>query len=86
MRCAIVGEALGLPHDLVWRQPFPGPGLAVRCLGEITPERLERLRLADDIFTSELAAAGLLRIEQSEQTCRALPKPLLCFCRSNRSA
>jgi GMP synthase (glutamine-hydrolysing) len=62
-----VGEALGLPHDLVWRQPFPGPGLAVRCLGEITPERLERLRLADDIFTSELAAAGLLRIGQSEQ-------------------
>lgn len=61
-----VGEALGLPHDLVWRQPFPGPGLAVRCLGEITPERLERLRTADAIFTSELASAGLLHIEQSE--------------------
>jgi GMP synthase (glutamine-hydrolysing) len=59
-----VGEALGLPHDLVWRQPFPGPGLAVRCLGEITPQRLERLRLADAIFTSELAEAGLLHIEQ----------------------
>lgn len=55
-----VGEALGLPHDLVWRQPFPGPGLAVRCLGEVTPERIERLRAADAIFTSELAAAGLL--------------------------
>lgn len=59
----IVGEALGLPRDLIWRQPFPGPGLAVRCLGEITPQRLERLRLADAIFTSELAAANLLCIE-----------------------
>ena len=55
-----VGEALGLPHDLVWRQPFPGPGLAVRCLGEVTPERIERLRAADAIFTTELDAAGLL--------------------------
>jgi GMP synthase (glutamine-hydrolysing) len=55
-----VGEALGLPPALVWRQPFPGPGLAVRCLGEITWERLERLRAADAIFTGELAAAGLL--------------------------
>lgn len=56
----IVGETLGLPANLVWRQPFPGPGLAVRCLGEITWERLERLRAADHIFTSELAEAGLL--------------------------
>jgi GMP synthase (glutamine-hydrolysing) len=55
-----VGEALGLPAELVWRQPFPGPGLAVRCLGEITWERLERLRAADAIFTSELVEAGLL--------------------------
>ena len=55
-----VGEALGLPEELVWRQPFPGPGLAVRCLGEITRERLKKLRLADKIFTDELAAAGLL--------------------------
>jgi GMP synthase (glutamine-hydrolysing) len=55
-----VGEALGLPAELVWRQPFPGPGLAVRCLGEITWERLERLRGADAVFTSELEAAGLL--------------------------
>lgn len=55
-----VGEALGLPTSLVWRQPFPGPGLAVRCLGEITWERLERLRAADAVFTSELIAAGLL--------------------------
>ncbi len=56
----IVGEALGLPEELVWRQPFPGPGLAVRCLGEITAERLARLRAADAIFTGELSAAGLL--------------------------
>ncbi len=57
-----VGEALGLPREMVWRQPFPGPGLAVRCLGEITPRRLEALRAADAIFTEELRAAGLLRL------------------------
>jgi GMP synthase (glutamine-hydrolysing) len=61
-----VGEALGLPHELVWRQPFPGPGLAVRCLGEVTAERLERLRDADAILTEELAAAGLLRLAEGE--------------------
>ena len=55
-----VGEALGLPQAMVWRQPFPGPGLCVRCLGEVTPERVARLRAADAIFTGELAAAGLL--------------------------
>jgi len=55
-----VGEALGLPATMVWRQPFPGPGLAVRCLGEVTPERVERLRSADALLTEELAAAGLL--------------------------
>jgi GMP synthase (glutamine-hydrolysing) len=59
----IVGEALGLPHDLVWRQPFPGPGLAVRCIGEVTQVRLERLRSAEAILTGELEAAGLLRLE-----------------------
>lgn len=59
-----VGEALGLPHDLVWRQPFPGPGLAVRCLGEVNLERLERLRAADAILTDELDAAGLLHMGQ----------------------
>jgi len=66
-----VGEALGLPHALVWRQPFPGPGLAVRCLGEVTPERLERLRLADAIFTSALATAGLLSMDEGEGTAQA---------------
>jgi GMP synthase (glutamine-hydrolysing) len=55
-----VGEALGLPEAMVWRQPFPGPGLTVRCLGEVTPERVACLREADAIFTGELAAAGLL--------------------------
>jgi GMP synthase (glutamine-hydrolysing) len=55
-----VGEALGLPEALVWRQPFPGPGLTVRCLGEVTPERVARLRAADAIFTAELSAGGLL--------------------------
>jgi GMP synthase (glutamine-hydrolysing) len=63
----LVGEALGLPAEMVWRQPFPGPGLAVRCLGEITPERLERLRAADAIFTSELAVAGLLHMPGRDQ-------------------
>jgi GMP synthase (glutamine-hydrolysing) len=55
-----VGEALGLPSEMVWRQPFPGPGLTVRCLGEVTPERAERLREADAILIQELSAAGLL--------------------------
>src|SRR5215216_5812694 len=55
-----VGEALGLPQSLVWRQPFPGPGLTVRCLGEITPERVSRLRAADAIFVEELTNAGFL--------------------------
>jgi GMP synthase (glutamine-hydrolysing) len=55
-----VGASLGLPDNLVWRQPFPGPGLAVRCLGEVNEVRLASLRAADAIFTSELEAAGLL--------------------------
>ncbi len=56
-----VGIELGLPEALVWRQPFPGPGLAVRCLGSITWDRLETLRAADKIVTDELGAAGMLR-------------------------
>jgi GMP synthase (glutamine-hydrolysing) len=71
----IVGEALGLPAEIVWRQPFPGPGLAVRCLGEVTAERLEILRQADAIFTEELQKAGYLRLrytdEQVEGTAQA---------------
>ncbi|CUS05704.1 GMP synthetase (glutamine aminotransferase) [Candidatus Promineifilum breve] len=56
-----LGLALGLPERIIYRQPFPGPGLAVRCLGEITWERLERLRQADAIFLEELTSADLLR-------------------------
>ncbi len=55
-----IGEELGLPHSLVWRQPFPGPGLAIRCLGEVTPERVDRLREADAIYLQELAKENLL--------------------------
>ncbi len=55
-----VGVALGLPDEIVWRQPFPGPGLAVRIMGEVTWERLERLRSADAIFLEELQAAKML--------------------------
>jgi GMP synthase (glutamine-hydrolysing) len=55
-----VGEALGLPEALVWRQPFPGPGLTVRCLGEVTRERVSRLRAADAILLEELSKAGFL--------------------------
>jgi len=57
----MVGEHLGLPEDMVWRHPFPGPGLAVRIIGEITPERLEVLRAADEILIDEIKAAGLYR-------------------------
>ena len=56
-----VGADLGLPDDLLWRHPFPGPGLAVRILGEITRERLALLRDADEIFTEEVRRAGLYR-------------------------
>jgi GMP synthase (glutamine-hydrolysing) len=54
-----VGEALGMPHDVLWRHPFPGPGLAVRCLGDLTNERLDVLRKADAIVQEELRAADL---------------------------
>ena len=54
-----VGEELGIPHDMVWRQPFPGPGLAVRVIGEITREKLDILRDCDAIYLDELRKAGL---------------------------
>ncbi|MBW3604181.1 MAG: glutamine-hydrolyzing GMP synthase [Actinobacteria bacterium] len=56
-----VGEELGLPPDIVWRQPFPGPGLAVRIIGEVTPARLATVRAADHIVLDELRRAGLDR-------------------------
>ena len=55
----VVGEALGLPHAMVYRQPFPGPGLGVRCLGAITRDRLEALREADAILREEFDICGL---------------------------
>jgi GMP synthase (glutamine-hydrolysing) len=57
----LVGEYLGLPDDIIWRHPFPGPGLAVRIIGEVTPQRLEILRAADEILIDEIKAAGLYR-------------------------
>ena len=56
-----LGEALGLPKDLVWRQPFPGPGLAIRIIGEVTPEKTRIVRESDAIFRQEIAAARLDR-------------------------
>jgi GMP synthase (glutamine-hydrolysing) len=56
-----VGEELGLPEEIVWRQPFPGPGLAVRIIGEVTLERLQLLREADAIILEEIRRAGMYR-------------------------
>lgn len=56
-----VGAEIGVPDDILWRQPFPGPGLAVRIVGEITPEGVSILQQADDIFVNEIKSAGLYR-------------------------
>ena len=56
-----IGTELGLPDEIVWRQPFPGPGLGIRIIGEITKERLDLLREADAIAREELSKAGLDR-------------------------
>lgn len=56
-----MGELLGLPEHIVWRHPFPGPGLAVRCIGEITEDKLDLLREADEIFLEEIVSEGLYR-------------------------
>ena len=56
-----LGETLGLPRELIWRQPFPGPGLAIRIIGEVTPEKAEIVRESDAILREEIAAAGLDR-------------------------
>ncbi len=57
----LLGEELGLPEEICWRHPFPGPGLAIRCIGEITEEKLHILREADAIVLEEIKAAGLYR-------------------------
>jgi GMP synthase (glutamine-hydrolysing) len=56
-----VGLALGLPEEMVYRQPFPGPGLAIRIIGEVTPEKLETLRRCDWVVIDEIKAANLYR-------------------------
>ncbi len=66
-----VAAELGLPDDIVWRQPFPGPGLAVRIIGEVTEEKIEAVRAADKIFRDELKAAGIYR--QIWQSYAAIP-------------
>lgn len=53
-----LGKELGLPHDCIWRHPFPGPGLAIRCLGAVSKEQLDILRQADKILIDEIRAAG----------------------------
>jgi len=71
-----VGEELGLPSEIVWRQPFPGPGLGIRIIGEVTAERLAILREADAVARAELTAAGL------DQTVWQCPVVLLADVRS----
>ena len=56
-----MGEELGLSSDIVWRHPFPGPGLAIRIIGEVTPQKAEILREADAIVVEEIKKAGLYR-------------------------
>jgi GMP synthase (glutamine-hydrolysing) len=56
-----VGEELGMPERLVWRQPFPGPGLSIRIIGDVTRERLDILRTADAVLQEEIRRAGLYR-------------------------
>ncbi|HUS94476.1 MAG TPA: glutamine-hydrolyzing GMP synthase [Patescibacteria group bacterium] len=68
-----IGAELGLPERIIWRQPFPGPGLAIRCLGEVTWDRLETLRAADSIFRDELARVDMIRQETQQAFAILLP-------------
>jgi GMP synthase (glutamine-hydrolysing) len=65
-----VGAELGMPESVIWRQPFPGPGLAIRVIGEVTRERLDILRKADTIVQQELRDAGYIRREGSNKSGR----------------
>ncbi|ODQ66302.1 GMP synthase [Nadsonia fulvescens var. elongata DSM 6958] len=67
-----LGELMGIPHDLVWRHPFPGPGIAIRILGEVTAEQVEIARNADHIFIEEIKKAGLYK-EISQAFAALLP-------------
>ncbi len=80
-----IGLALGLSEEIVWRQPFPGPGLAIRCLGEITWERLEKLREADAIYIDALRDAGLLREGTAQSFAVLLPVKSVGVMGDNRS-
>jgi GMP synthase (glutamine-hydrolysing) len=62
-----IGQELGIPEELIQRQPFPGPGLAIRCLGEVTRERISRLRDADAIYIEELSRHHLLNYQKTDQ-------------------
>lgn len=80
-----VGEALGLPEHIIWRQPFPGPGLAIRCLGNLTFERLETLRKADAIFIDELRKADMLIGDTAQAFAVLLPVKAVGVMGDNRT-
>jgi GMP synthase (glutamine-hydrolysing) len=80
-----VGEALGLPEHIIWRQPFPGPGLAIRCLGDLTWERVEKLRHADAIFRDELQQANMLRNDTAQAFAVLLPVKAVGVMGDNRT-
>jgi GMP synthase (glutamine-hydrolysing) len=80
-----VGEALGLPEHIIWRQPFPGPGLAIRCLGDLTWERVEKLRHADAIFREELQKADMLRNDTAQCFAVLLPVKAVGVMGDNRT-
>ncbi len=80
-----VGEALGLPAHIIWRQPFPGPGLAIRCLGDLTWERLEKLRRADAIFRDELRQANMLVGDTAQSFAVLLPVKAVGVMGDNRT-
>ena len=80
-----VGEALGLPEHIIWRQPFPGPGLGIRCLGNLTWERLEKLRQADAIFRDELRRANMLIGDTAQSFAVLLPVKAVGVMGDNRT-